>query len=86
MVEQQKAAEQLRRLFGLHSCGCGLQRLHGSQCGNGMLVDHLLLAVTDQYHHKAVVAGDDSPELEAVHKEQGHRNLLPAAFLQNGIL
>jgi len=86
MVEQQKAAEQLRRLFGLHSCGCGLQRLHGSQCGNGMLVDHLLLAVTDQYHHEAVKACDHSPELETVHQEQSHRSLVPAAFLQNGIL
>ena len=41
-----------------------------------MLVDHLLLAVCHQYHHKAVKAGDNPPELEAVHQEQGHRGFV----------
>ena len=34
-----------------------------------MLVDHLLLALRHQHHHKAVIPCDDSPELEAVHQE-----------------
>ena len=51
-----------------------------------MLVDHLLLAVSYQYHHKAVIAGDGAPELEAVHQKQCDRDFVPPYFIENGIL
>ena len=39
-----------------------------------MFVDHLLLAVGHQHYHKAVKAGDSTPELETIHQEKcyGH--------------
>ena len=36
-----------------------------------MLVDHLLFAIGDQHHHKAIEAGDDAAELKTIHKKQG---------------
>ena len=53
--------------FCLCSGGCGFQRLHGGQGRDGVLVDHLLLAIGHQYHLKAVEARDEPPELETVH-------------------
>ena len=46
-----------------------------------MLVDHLLSAIGDQDYHKTVKACDDPTELEAVHKEERHRDFFPAALL-----
>ena len=51
-----------------------------------MLVDHLLLAVTEQNHHKVIKTGDDAPELETVHQKQGHRHLVPAHLIENSFL
>lgn len=51
-----------------------------------MFVNHLLLAICHQHHHKAVKACDDPPELETVHQEQGDGNLVPFNLLQNGVL
>ena len=70
----------------LYGGGCGFQRPDGCEGGDGMLVDHLLLAVTDQNHHKAVVTGDHTTELKPIHQEQRYGNLVPAAFLQDGVL
>ena len=64
----------LRRLFVLCSGGCSFQGLDGGQGRDGVLVDHLLLAIGYQYHHKAVKAGDDPTELEAIHQKQRHRH------------
>ena len=36
-----------------------------------MFVDHLLLAVCGEEHHKGVEAGHLAPELVAVHQEEG---------------
>ena len=63
---RKKATDSLRRLF-LQRVSCGSQRPDGGQGGDGVLVDHLLLAIGNQYHHKAVIACDSAPELEAVH-------------------
>jgi hypothetical protein len=49
--------------------GSGLQRPDGRQGGDGMLIDHLLLAVGHQHHHAAVKARDDPPKLEAIHEK-----------------
>ena len=40
---QRKAAPVA--LFASRSCGCGLQRFHGGEGGDGVLVDHLPLAI-----------------------------------------
>jgi MATE family multidrug resistance protein len=50
-----------------------------------VLVDHLLLTVTDQHHHKAVIACDGPPELKAIHEKQGYRHFITAHLFQNGI-
>ena len=44
-----------------------------------MLIDHLLLAIGHQHHHKTVIACDDSTELKAVHEEKRHRHLAQTA-------
>ena len=51
-----------------------------------MLVDHLLLAIADQYHHKVIVTCDDTPELKAVHQEQRDRHPVPPYLLSNRFL
>ena len=51
-----------------------------------MFVDHLLLAIGNQHHHKVIVARNDSTELEAVHRKQGYRYMIPAGFFQDGFL
>ena len=51
-----------------------------------MLVDHLLFAVRHQHNHKVVIPCDGTPELEAIHQKQCHRNLVLTGFLQNSFL
>ena len=51
-----------------------------------MFVDHLLLVVRDEDHHKVVKSGDDPPQLEPVHEKQGHRQALLQDLTQQGIL
>jgi hypothetical protein len=78
--ENKQAAKLCSAACLLCAKGRGFQRLNGDKGGDGVLVDHLLLAFTDQYHHKTVVAGNNAPELEAIHKKQCYGNSIPADF------
>ena len=86
IMEKQRRRRDSVAFAGLCDLSGGLQRLDGGQGRDGVLVNHLLSAIRYQYHHEAVKSGDNTTELEAVHQEEGDGYLVPADFLQNGVL
>ena len=65
---------------------CRFDRLHGGKRRDSVLVDHLLLAIADQHHHKTVKACDSAPELKAIHQKQCHRDFIPLYLAENCFL
>ena len=70
----------------LYGWGCGLKWPDRCQCGYGMLVDHLLLAISHKDDHKTVKPYNDTPELKAIHEKQRDGHSVFADLVKNGIL
>ena len=54
--------------------------------GDGVLVDHLLLAIAGEDHGEGVKAGDIAPHLKPVHQKDGDGAAVPADLGEEDLL